>query len=348
MFDFDRPAFLFLIPAAILLQWFAGRRSLARWPPRQAILCNLLRALILVLLCLALAGPRWLTKTSEAAVVLLRDVSASIEAQAGSPHFAEALAATNSERVAEVVFAREPLVVKAFGARRSQEPLPAPGEEATDLSAALEFAATLMPADRPSRIVLLSDGVATTGRNPLETAAQLQNVEIDTVPLRSVSGPDAAVVSIKPPGAVREGEIFDLSAQLYSAAPAGSVAVRLYQNNLLVSEVQRDLPQGISEITFPNLRAEGRMGLYEVAVTAPDDSTAGNNRKRIAVVHAGRPKVLIIDKNPAQAEPMAEALRTSDFDVEIRPPGGLPARHRRIRSGRFGGFLRGARGGLFR
>ena len=324
MFDFDRPAFLFLIPAAILLQWLAGRGSLARWPARQVVLCNLLRALILVLLCLALAGPRWLTKTTEAAVVLLRDVSASIEAQARSRHFAETLAANNPERVAEVVFAREPLVVKAFGARPSQEPVSAPGEEATDLSAALEFAATLMPADRPSRIVLLSDGLATAGRNPLETAAQLQNVEIDTVPLPSVSGPDAAVVSIKPPGSAREGEVFDLSAQLYSATP-GPASVRLYQNNLLVSEVQRELPQGLSEITFPNLRAEGRMGLYEVAVTVPDDSTAGNNRKRIAVVHAGRPKVLIIDKNPAQAEPLADALRTSDFDVEIRPPGGLPA-----------------------
>ena len=325
MFDFDRPAFLVLIPAAILLPWFGGRHSLARWPARQAALCTLLRTLILVLLCLALAGPRWLTKTTEAAVVLLRDVSASIETQTDSKHFSDTLAANNSERVAEVVFAREPFVVKAFGARSSQEPASAPDEEATDLSAALEFAATLMPSDRPSRIVLFSDGVATAGRNPLETAAQLQNVEIDTVPLRSVSGPDAAVVSIKPPGAVREGEIFDLSAQLYSATPVGSASIRLYQNNLLVSEVQRELPQGVSEVTFPNLRAEGRMALYEVGVTAPDDSTAGNNRKRIAVVHAGRPRVLIIDKNPIQAEPMAEALRASDFDVEIRPPVGLPA-----------------------
>jgi Ca-activated chloride channel homolog len=325
MFDFDRPAFLLLLPAAILLPWVGGWHSLARWPARQAALCTVLRTLILAFLCLALAGPRWLTKTSEAAVVLLRDVSASIETQTDSKHFTDALAANNSERVAEVVFAREPFVVKAFGDRSSQKPASAVGEEATDLSAALEFAATLMPADRPSRIVLFSDGVATAGRNPLETAARLQNVEIDTVPLRAVSGPDAAVVSIKPPGAVREGEIFDLSAQLYSATPVGSASVRLYQNNLLVSEVQRELPQGVLELAFPNLRAEGRTALYEVGVTAPDDSTAGNNRKKIAVVHAGRPRVLIIDKNPSQAEPMAEALRASDFDVEIRPPGGLPA-----------------------
>ena len=84
MFDFDRPAFLLLFPAAILLPWIGGRHSLARWPARQAMLCTVLRTLILVLLCLALAGPRWLTKTTEAAVVLLRDVSASIETQTDS------------------------------------------------------------------------------------------------------------------------------------------------------------------------------------------------------------------------------------------------------------------------
>jgi Ca-activated chloride channel homolog len=324
MLDFDRPAFLLLIPAAVLFCWLGGRRSLARWGARQVALCTLLRALILFLLCLALAGPRWLTGTTEAAVVLLRDVSASIETQLESKRLAESLSADNSERVAEVVFAREPFVAKAFGARSPVDPSPSPAEEATDLSAALEFAATLMPADRPSRIVLLSDGLPTAGRNPLETAAQLRNVEIDTVPLRASSGPDAAVVSIGTPGAVREGEVFELKVQIYSATAAESALIRLYQNDLLVSEKQKALPQGLSEFTFSNVRAEGRMGLYEVGVAVPDDSTAGNNRKRIALVHAGRPKVLVVDRDPQQAEPMAEALRDADFDVETRPPSGLP------------------------
>jgi hypothetical protein len=62
------------------------------------------------------------------------------------------------------------------------------------------------------------------------------------------------------------------------------------------------------------------MALYEVEVSAPEDSAAENNRKRVAVAHSGRPKVLVIDKNPTQAEPLAQALRASDFDVETRPP----------------------------
>ena len=171
--------------------------------------------------------------------------------------------------------------------------------------------------------MLFSDGVPTAGRNPLETAAQLQNVEIDTVAVAPVSGADAAVVSIKLPNSLREGEIFDLSAQVFSTSPAESASIRLYQNDLLVSEVQRELPKGVSEVVFPNLRAEGRMALYEVEVTAPDDSTLENNRKKVAVAHSGRPRVLIIDRNPTQAESLAQAMRASDVEVEIRPPDGL-------------------------
>ncbi len=215
MVDFDRPAFLLLIPAAILAQWLGTRNSLTRWPNRQKAWCALLRLLICSLLALALAGPRWLTKTTDPAVVLLRDVSASIGGDMQSQNAATAatFAASHPNRVAEVAFARAPRVVRGFGESNAREaPLAEKDDEETDLSAALEFAATLLPADRPARIVLFSDGVPTAGRNPIETAAQLQNVEIDTVPVPALSEKDAAVVSIKLPNSLREGEIFDLSA----------------------------------------------------------------------------------------------------------------------------------------
>jgi Ca-activated chloride channel family protein len=326
MVDFDRPAFLLLIPAAILAQWLGTRNSLTRWPNRQKAWCALLRVLICSLLALALAGPRWLTKTTDPAVVLLRDVSASIggDMQSQNAATAAAFAASHPNRVAEVAFARAPRVVRGFGESNAREaPLAEKDDEETDLSAALEFAATLLPADRPARIVLFSDGVPTAGRNPIETAAQLQNVEIDTVPVPALSEKDAAVVSIKLPSSLREGEIFDLSAQVFSTSPVPSASIRVYQNDLLVSEVQKELPKGVSEVFFPNLRAEGRMALYEVEVKAPEDSAVENNRKKVAVAHSGRPRVLIIDRNPTQAESLAQAIRASEVEVEIRPPDGL-------------------------
>ena len=211
-------------------------------------------------------------------------------------------------------------------AKATRERLPPDdkNDEETDLSAALEFAATLLPADRPARIVLFSDGVPTAGRNPIETAAQLQNVEIDTVPVPALAEKDAAVVSIKLPNSLREGEIFDLSAQVFSTSPMPSASIRVYQNDLLVSEVQRELTKGVSEVFFPNLRAEGRMALYEVEVKAPEDSAVENNRKKVAVAHSGRPRVLIIDRNPTQAEsPWRKQCAPRTLKSRFDPPDGL-------------------------
>ncbi len=249
MVDFDRPAFLLLIPAAILVQWVGTRNSLTRWPePAESVVR---------------AAPRdhffaGRTRFGRAAMVDENNRSGRRSAARRlCQHRRATCRAQNAEMAA--TFAGEPSQPRRGGGVRSraagnqriwrkharETPLAEKeNDQETDLSAALEFAATLLPADRPARIVLFSDGVPTAGRNPIETAAQLQNVEIDTVPLPAMSEKDAAVVSIKLPNSLREGEIFDLSAQVFSTSPVPSASIRVYQNDLLVSEVQRELDQG--------------------------------------------------------------------------------------------------------
>ncbi len=328
MGDFDRPFFLFLFPAAFALLLLARRKTLAQWSPRQAALCLGIRSLILALLCLALAGPRWLTETRETSVVLLRDVSASLspEAAASASDFSDRALSAGENRSAEVIFAREPAVLKPFGGTRTEPASPPPGTDATDLASGLEFAAAILPADRPGRIVLLSDGLDTTGRDPLETAAALaeQGIEIDVVPLRSPPREEIAVVSLRTPSLVREGEVFDLTAKIQANIAVDSAILRLYQNNLLVAEIQKSLAAGSSEVNFPKVKAEGRTALYEVEVSSPDDTRAENNRRKMVLRHGGPARVLIIDKNPAQSEALAAALRATDFQVEVRPPPGFP------------------------
>lgn len=318
MIDFDRPVFLLLIPAAILLTWLGHRGSLTRWPIPQSRVALALRILILVLVSLALAGPRWLTETRDPAVVFLKDVSGSIAAEAreAADTFVTSASGKDPAKSSEVLFARQAAVPE-------KDPTELP-EDATNLHAALEFASTLLPADRPGRIVLLSDGVPTDASDPLNIITEAGNIEIDTVPLRSPSRTDASVASIKSPGGVREGEVFNLVAQIYSTSEIEAATVRLFQNNLLVAETQVKLPVGFSTVEFPNIRAEGRLALYEIEVSAAGDALAQNNRKKIAVAHSGKARVLILDKKPEESEALAEALRKSDFEVEIRPSQGAP------------------------
>jgi len=336
MWDFDRPLLLLLIPAGCGVLWWAWRGSLARWTPAQAALCFALRALVVTFVALALADPRWLRFSDRPAVVFLRDNSASISAASAARAEKWIAAAEQSHPglSAEVAFAQKPWVVRPFDTAKEKKPhsqIPAPAgsesaREGTDLGGALEFAAGLIPADRPGRIVLLSDGLATGTGNPLETAAGLKErgVEVDAIPLRAEPRADVAVASLKIPPAVREGEVFDIAAEVYSPVTLKSVPLRLYQNNLLVAELRRDLSPGMNTVSFPNIRAEGRMALYDVEAAAPADPVAENNRRRLAVAHAGAARVLVVDREPSQAEPLAEVLRRDGFSVEVRPPQGLP------------------------
>ena len=320
MIDFDRPGFLLLITPALWFAWTALRGSLAGWTKRQTLGCFFLRGAILVLVALALSGPRFRSETRDPAVVIVADVSASVgERQEpleairkelrGSPH-------------AEVLFAAEPVVSRPFGGEAGEVAKPA--QDATDLGAAIEFAAALLPADRPGRVVIVSDGVSTAGRDPLEVAAALENVEIDTVPAAVPDQQEVAVAAVETPASIREGEVFDLFATVFARRPVPEAVVRLYQNNVMVSETRSSLPAGESRIVFPNVRAEGRMGIYEATIEAGGDLLAANNRKKTAVAHAGPPKVLIVDRAPPESEALAGALRAGGFSVETRPPQGLP------------------------
>jgi len=327
--DWDRPGFLLLLPVALLCIFLTSRHSLVTWSRRQWIVCQALRIAVLTLIVCALAGPRLLQSSTETAVIFLRDVSDSISPEANTLA-AETIAKASAGRdnqSAVIHFARTPIVVRPFG-QPPPDPLPVPpAQDATDLASALEFAAALFPSDQPGRIVLLSDGVVTAGRDPMESAASLaeRGVEIDTILSPSSSQPETAVVSLQAPSTIREGEVFDLTATLRTSEPATGATLRLYQNQILIAESQVDLPPGSSDVIFPRVQALGRTALYEVEVSTPVDTRPENNRRHLVLAHGGAAKVLVIDQSPDQSEPLARALRETGFEVEIRPAAGLPA-----------------------
>lgn len=322
--DFDRPYFLLLLLPAVAGVVWSWKHSLTRWTAGQAGVCLAVRLVLLLLVALALAGPRWVTETREVAVVFLRDDSASMGGvREGGEWVAEWSREADS---AEVVFAAMPEMVRPFGESGRTEPSAgATWREATDLAAALDYAAAVLPADRPGRVVVLSDGVATAGRDPTEAAAALaeRGIEIDTRLVVPPERPEVAVVALHTPATVREGEVFDLKAEIHSTTGAAAT-LRLYQDNLLVAEQAATLTPGLTTKVFPNIRAADRTGLYEVEVVAAEDTRAENNRRKVMMMHGGRARVLIVDRDPAQSQPLAEGLRVAEFVVEVRPPAGFP------------------------
>ena len=330
--ELTHPWFLVLAPFAALGLFAVLRRSLADMTPAQRRVCLLVRAALLACIVLALAGVRWLWHGNDLGVVFVVDDSASIspEARAAARQFvANAFNHRRSHDEAGVIgFARHASVWQPPAA--TSEPathwpeLSNSDRSATDISGALEFAASVLPPDRARRIVLLSDGNDTTDAGA-ETAARLgaSGIEIDTVPLRNPSRPEVLVARVDLPGGLRSGEPFDLHADIESNV-ATATKVNLYQNQFLAGQQDVAVKPGRNDIVFPNLRAGDGFTAYEVEILPAADTRLENNRAGATVALGGNPRVLLVEGDESKAAPLAGALREAKIDVETRGPAGLP------------------------
>ncbi len=325
MLDFERPALLLLLPVACALVGFGCRGTLTHWARTQRRVALAARLGILSLVLIAAAGPRIRGLTHLPMVVYLRDVSASAEGTSETARaFIDAATSDHVSDSAEMEFAAGVTVRRAFGEKspRGGEP---PAADDTQLAGALRFTAGLLPLDRPGRVVLLSDGRVASNPDILAAAGELagRGIEVDCVPLDPPTRIDAALAGLNAPADLREGDAFDLKARVFLTTP-GNATVRLFQNDLAADEITRDFPAGESEVVFRNLSAMGRSAKYAAEIMIDGDSQSANNRRAATVVHSGAAKVLIIDPHPSELDAIAGALRSGGFEVDVRPPAGLP------------------------
>lgn len=326
------PAFLLLGLPIALFVWLAQRRSLVGMDPPQRRATLALRSLLLLCLLLALSGLRWRRESDALGVLFLVDASASIspEAAAQARRFvAESVKARGgSDAIGVLGFASHTRVwqppAESSQLSTSWPETPDADRNATDLGRALDFASAVFPAQSFKRAVLLTDGNDTSGHAEA-AAARLAagGAELFTIPLRNPDRPEVLVGLVQAPRSVRNGQPFDLRANIESNL-ATSSRVNLYQDNLLLGGREVALQPGRNEVVFANLAVGGGFSTFEVEVVAEQDTLLENNRARVSVTSAGEPRVLLVDADEARALPLANALRAAKIAVETRGLSGLP------------------------
>ena len=327
-FEVSQP-WLLLTLLALPLLLLGQRRSLADFTPSQRRTCLAVRALILSLIALAMAGVRALLPSSELGVLFVVDGSASISPEAAKTARDFVSAALPSQRIGDQTG------VVGFG--KSTEVWQPPQEnaallewpplhdaKASDIGGALDFASALFTANQSQRVVLLSDGNDTGGR-ALETATRLARagIEVWTVPLRNPTKPEVLVERVDVPARMKLGEPFDLTANIRSNV-ATRAKVRLYQSQFLIAERKLELKIGNNEFRAPGLKPDGSFVQYEVEIVPDQDTAIENNRATAVASMRGQPRVLLVDGDPEKARPLADALRAGRIAVELRGPNGAP------------------------
>jgi uncharacterized membrane protein len=330
---FDEPAWLVLIAPLLVWCWWVARRSLSGGSPTRQLLQLGVRCLVVVLLCAALAQPRVRWRANDVAVMTVLDVSASIpsDQQRVAREFLSASLdrRVSSDRFGIVTVAREPLVQSLATSRAPTADVSATGDvNATDLRRGLELARGLLPADAAGRILLISDGNATTGSiQDVVSAAAVAGVPIDVAAVSYDRSDLVSVREVSVPAWVRDGDTINARVVLNAGQSAAGRLTLLLNGEAVDLDADSpalskhvELEPGLNVLTVPIALPRGPVHRVQ-AIFENDEPDAGipETLKGEGVTFTSdHGRVLILSESESESGPLARALESEGNVIEVR------------------------------
>ena len=342
------PRALYVV-CAVPFVFAALSASLVDLSRKQQALSAVARALLLLLVALALARPSTVTERRTVATVILVDVSDSIGArqlEAARALVDQARKARSGDAILKLVtFAKHPRLEPLPPADRPDEPLQPvdswrhAGEgDATDLESALDLAYGLYPPDTIDRALLVTDGNETTGNLAAQAVtAHERGVKLDVQSFAAEQDDEVLVRALTVPSDVKVGAPFEVTAELY-ASRAQPATVTLFRDEFVNPHDGRrpvELTAGKNVLHWKSEVVNPGFTTFKVVVSGGAgqklrDHFPANNQAVASVAVKGNPRVLYVEGEPQSASYLANALKKENIDVEVRGPYGLPTLSREL------------------
>ena len=312
-FAFENPWYLLLvIPSfAIILLPFL-RLPAKRRKTFRKIAPVVLHLIVVTLLVLIIAGFTIVRNSDEQAVMLLVDLS-------DSTRPVQTAIEENAQQLLDLIDEETPVGVILFGQDRAYSvkldedrafalsPIEA---DATDIDAALEYAANQLPKDKAGRIIVLSDGKQTDG-DALNTAQVLatQGIRIDAVyfDTTDISGEEVQINSFTPPDGAYVGDTITFIADIQSNTDT-QITLSLYGEDGALATVTETVKPGSNVFELSCVAERAGTQTYRLLLDAQQDTVTNNNESCAYVNVAGEPTVLIIADTIGNAEKLATLL----------------------------------------
>jgi uncharacterized membrane protein len=316
---------LLAIPPVVYLGW-----PRLRYRRLRDSASTILRAIILLLLVLSLAGLQVSQSANKLAVVFLIDVSDSLgpsvqEAQVD--YVRQAMQNMGPDDVAGVVvFAANPHTERAVSAVRELGALQSrPITSNTDLAQAIRHGIALFPNDAARRLVILSDGRPTAGDTEAAVRqAAAVGVEISYVAFAREPGPEVQVTDLSVPGSITEGQAFDLSLTIQAEVPTNAI-VTIFDAGTIIQRQEVALREGSNSYTLTLPGATAGFKDFRVQVDpAGSDSFYQNNQLSTFTQIIGPPRALLVSQSDAEIAHLLPALEEVGVTVDVVRPANLP------------------------
>lgn len=312
MIQFQFPElFLLAIPLA-----FAYRR----WGTSPGF-TGVLRVTLLVLLLLALTGPRWNLGGEGIDIVVVADRSRSLPEKADESireliHDLERNR-KSGDRIGLVTFGSRAEVEHTLSqswklGAYTRDVLP----DGSDLNDAISSALNLIEPTRPARILVLSDGEA-NGASPMSAARRAREVGVPVdfrLFERNRIG-DLAIGSLTLPDTVSPREPFQFAVWVQASREAHG-AVRVLRDGQEIAKLERNFVTGLNRVLFRDLLEEGGITNYSAELVLEGDPLEENNRGAGVVRVEAAPRVLVLNRD-GQEDNLVRALQAARLPVDV-------------------------------
>ncbi len=195
--------------------------------------------------------------------------------------------------------------------------------DGSDLGGAIGLASSLIPRERPGRLVILSDGEANGA--PVVAAAQeaaARGLAVDFRSIERSNAADVAVESLDLPGMVDEREPFQFSAWVRSDRTVDSEAV-LFRDGVEIARTKRTFPAGATQLTFRDVIDRPGVARYRLELSAADDRVPGNNLGNGAVRIEAPATILLVNQSGGP-DNLSRALGAGKLQVQTVTAAAVP------------------------
>ncbi|MBL8859066.1 MAG: VWA domain-containing protein [Planctomycetes bacterium] len=305
---------LVLVPAGVAWWFVRGRTA-----PTAVV-----RAIVLVLLVCALAGPYSNTARKGRDVVIVADRSKSMPAESRDTALEIARLAEELRREGDRV------AVVTFGAGAAIESLPSEttrlarferllDDDGSDIAAALETALELVPADRPGSILLVSDGES-NGADPVPIArrAAARGVRIDVRACPRPGTSDLSVERVELPDSVNVLEPFQFGVWVRADRRVTS-SFELERDGRVLSSGTRVFEPGLNRIVLRDMVDAAGIAAYRVRVGSAEDRFPENNTALGATKVEG-PRSILVLNDDGNEDTLVRVLRAARIPVKVARP----------------------------
>jgi uncharacterized membrane protein len=299
----QEPEWFLLLPALAFVGWFWPRLGLFR--P--------LRALLSVLCCLLLAKPSMRLQEDSLDLYVLLDRSDSTEdlIDQGLPEWKKLLESSKPSSRDEIHWLNFASEIATLG---SDGNVFTGSRKLTRTALALQTVAALAKDNKPSRVLLFTDGYSTEPLHEATSLLQNRGIPVDYRLIREATVDDFRVARIELPDRVQAGEPFLISVTVRGSHD-GEVPLSLMRDQQLLTETKVTLLNGVGKIEFTDRLPRACSAEYTAQINPTKDTHRGNNELSRWIEITGGPRVLLVSRYTD--DPLAAVLSKQSFDVDL-------------------------------